>query len=364
MLTKNQKRVGLRMAIVLSLIAGVIGVMPVRADVETADESKEAIYLQTSGCQPGSGWMWTNGPLEPSIAAQVQQELNRKGIEAIVTARSYGETDSCGTYSHHGVDFTITLSDAASTNQPSQQTLVDNILPVLVGFGKPNLGNVNLVSAQGDLIPINVPDEQLGPQALNTTAGALSVTGVTKRVYVIVYDPLLSNGQKLSEYMHWNDHSVITQQTIDFFTQYSNNKVNYTIADTTVVTSGWPELIDGFSYTETEYLAVWSNPSLHHEPTTVNYNKIVNSPEFDICGRLNRGEIDEVWIYNGPWFGFYESTLVGPDAYYMNSNPVNGPHECNKILPIMGPSVERTVHEAVHNFTHRTEDTMKKVYGS
>src|SRR5436190_2080788 len=85
-------------------------------------------------------------------------------------------------------------------------------------------------------------------------------TTITEQVYVIVYDPLLSSGQKLSEYLHWNDQATITQQTIDFFKQNSNNKVNYTVAGTTVVTSGWPELLDGFTYTEQEYLAVIANP--------------------------------------------------------------------------------------------------------
>ncbi|MBL0268188.1 MAG: choice-of-anchor D domain-containing protein [Chitinophagaceae bacterium] len=174
----------------------------------------------------------------------------------------------------------------------------------------------------------------------------------------------MSNGQKLSEYELWNDNSVITQQTIDFFKQASNNKLNYNVVDTTIVTNGWPELTDGFSYTESNYLAVLAGQQTAHSPNGVNYNKIVNSAEFDICGKLNRGEIDEVWIYNGPWFGFYESTLVGPGAYFINSPPVNGPHGCNRLIPIMGPSVERTVHEAVHNFTHRTESIMTKVYGS
>ncbi len=195
-------------------------------------------------------------------------------------------------------------------------------------------------------------------------AQTLSGDPITKNVYVIVYDPLLGNGQKLSQRLGWNDHTTITQQTVDFFKQATNNKMNYVVVQTTIVTSGWPQLVDGFAYTETEYLAVLNNQQPHHEPTGVDYNKIVNSPEFDICGKANRGEIDEVWIYNGPWFGFYESTLVGPGAYYFNSPPVGGTHNCNRLIPIMGPSPERIVDEAVHNFGHRGESTMAKVYGS
>ncbi len=309
-----------------------------------------------------SGVMWVNGPFEPEIAAQAQQRLEEAGIDSSVEARSYGEIDNCGAYSHQGVDFTVTLSQTEMSVQSTGQEVMDAVLPILTTLGKPDLGNVTLVDSFGKVIPMVTNDTSNNLQTLD--ADPLPPDAIFKQVYVIVYDPLLSNGQKLSEYKHWNDHSAITQQTIDFFKQTSSNKLNYSVVDTAIVTSGWPELTDGFSYTETEYLAVLAGQQTPHNPTMVNYNKIVNSAEFDICGKLNRGEIDEVWVYNAPWFGFYESTLVGPGAYFYNSNPVSGSHGCNRLLPIMGPSVERTKDEAVHNFTHRTEDTMKKVYGS
>lgn len=183
-----------------------------------------------------------------------------------------------------------------------------------------------------------------------------------KKVYVIVYDPLLSNNQNLSTYMHWNSHTQITQQVLDFFKQASHNQLEYSVVDTKVVTDGWPEKADGYIYTEAAYLAAVSGQQPYHTPDRVNYNKIVNDPRFDICGRVNRREIDEVWIYNGPGFGFWESTLVGPNAYFLNSSPVSGPNTCSRLIPIMGPSLERTVTESVENFGHRTESTMRQAY--
>lgn len=185
-----------------------------------------------------------------------------------------------------------------------------------------------------------------------------------RKVYVIVYDPILTNGQYLSDYLGWLDHEDLTQGTIDFFLQASHDQVHYSVVDTTVVTDGWPEKIDGFRYTEDEYLAMIRGEIPPHQPDNVNYNAIVNSPAFDICGKANSGTIDEVWIYNGPGFGFYESTLVGPDAYWFNSPPVPGPYTCNRLIPIMGPSPERGLDCATENFGHRTESTMTQVYGS
>ena len=186
---------------------------------------------------------------------------------------------------------------------------------------------------------------------------------LTRKVYVIVYDPILENGLKLSDYLNWNEHSTLTQETIDFFQQVSKGWLNYVMVDTTIVTDGWPEKVDGFRYTESEYLAVIHGQAPAHMPDGVNYNLIVNEPQFDICGKVNRGEVEEVWIYNGPYFGFYESTLAGPGAYWFNSSPVPGPYDCNRLVPIMGPSTERDLNCAIENFGHRTEATMTHVYG-
>lgn len=185
-----------------------------------------------------------------------------------------------------------------------------------------------------------------------------------RKVYVVVYDPLLSNGQLLSERLNWLQHASLTQGTIDFFHRVSGGRLVYKVVDTKIVTDGWPEKVDGFRYTEAQYLNVINGNVSPHWPDAVNYNKIVNDINLDICGRANRGEIDEVWIYNGPYFGFYESTLVGPNAYWYNSPPVPGPHNCNRLIPIMGPSPERGLESAIHNFGHRTESTMERVYGS
>ena len=363
MVFQNQKRASFRLALVMVLLAGIYGIAPMQASAEKALESVSV----EKGCNPDGGWMWTDGPFQPEIANQVKLELAQKRVNAHVEARSYGETNSCGTYHEQGIDFTIHLADDASTQRSSQAGFAEELLPILTKHGKPGIGNVKLISPEGKILPTNLSHKLSTSQTLETaalTGEVLAGDPITKYVYVIVYDPLLSDGQKLSQRVGWNDQATITQQTIDFFKQATNNRMNYVVTQTTIVTSGWPQLVDGFSYTEQEYLAVLAGQQPHHEPTGVDYNKIVTSPELDVCGKLNRGEIDEVWIYNGPWFGFYESTLVGPGAYWFNSPPVGGTHNCNKLLPIMGPSPERTVNEAVHNFGHRTESTMAKVYGN
>ena len=310
---------------------GISNLVPVATPIPTEE-----------ACRPGTGWTWTYGSSRPDLAAQVQQTLSGLGIDSLVEARAFGETDSCDAFYLHAIDFALTVGGDAPIEGGKRQDLIKIILPVLERHGKPNLGRVSVTfSPDGDTTFINPPtaaEFPAKPRPLASPQGEVH----QRNVYVVVFDPLLSNGQTLSEFNEgWSNHADLTQGTIDFFQQVSSNQVQYTVVDTTIVDDGWPVLTDGFAYAEEEYLAVLSGQSPPHQPSTVDYNLLVNSPEFDICGRVNRGEIDEVWMYNAPYFGFWESTLVGPDAYWYNSAPVPGPWDCARLVPIMGPSLER-----------------------
>jgi len=254
MVFRRQNRASLRLALVMVLLIGIYGIAPIQASAEKA----LAPVSGEKDCNPEEGWMWTDGPVQPEVANQVKLELAQKGINARVEAKSYGETNSCGTYHQHGIDFTVHLTDAASAHRSSQSGFSKELLPILTQHGKSGLGNVKLISPEGQAIPTNFQEELSASQTSETTAliaNTLVGDPITKHVYVIVYDPALSDGQRLSQRLGWNDQATITQQTIDFFKQATNNRMNYVVAQTTIVTSGWPQLVDGFSYTEQEYLA-------------------------------------------------------------------------------------------------------------
>ncbi len=219
MALQKTKRLCSRLILIVVMLMGISGVVFSRARAERATEPS----VLEKECDPGTGWMWTMGPGEPAVATQVQQELSQKGIQAMVEARNYGEVDSCGTYHSEGIDFTIRLQAAKS----AQPDLVDTIAPIVTRFGKPRLGNVKLFSAEGHLIST---DFQKGLPASRdmeiefSTAEPLPGDPMTRKVYVIVYDPLLSSGQKLSQHLGWNSHATITQQTVDFFKQAPTTK--------------------------------------------------------------------------------------------------------------------------------------------
>ncbi|MDW8395929.1 MAG: hypothetical protein RMM31_06785, partial [Anaerolineae bacterium] len=53
-----------------------------------------------------------------------------------------------------------------------------------------------------------------------------------RKVYVIVYDPLLRNGKRLSEHLKWQDHRVFTREAIRFFREVSKGYLDYKVVQT------------------------------------------------------------------------------------------------------------------------------------
>ena len=209
---------------------------------------------------------------------------------------------------------------------------------------------LNTVPTTKSIIPTNPPINPLVTQILN------------KKVYLVIYNPKIGN-QSTIEYFNWNNPDEITQGVINFFKEVTNEKVSYSIVKRQVYET-FPIKTDGFTYTSESYLKCMSSETKDidcHNPDSADYLEILRTT--GACELLNKGEIDELWIWGGPYFGFWESNVAGPKGFFVNSPETVG-STCKKILPIMGYNYERTVNEAVHNFGHRAESVMKEVYGS
>jgi len=326
------------------------------------------LTAETGSCDPNTGWLWTRGPSRPEVAQQAELALKNRGIESAVTAADYGETNSCGDFERFSIDFTVNLIDNSrrQLSPDAESGSAENILATLSQFGEPQLGNVRIDFGSGAVKSYaSLPDVQAPLAKTDALSGAsLSAEApLNRKVLLLVYNPVMSNGQDLNNYMGWPRYETSVQGVIDSFQRASNGQLQYTIADTQIVANEWPALTDGFRYTEATYLAVIQNGAPPHDPQMADYDAIMDNPQFDICGKFNRGEIDELWMYGGPYFGFYEARLVGPGAYMFNGPPMMQTHNCNKLLPIMGLNYERGVQEALHAFGHRAEATMTQVYG-
>ncbi len=190
-----------------------------------------------------------------------------------------------------------------------------------------------------------------------------SPTILTPTVMIINFDPILENHDdaRLTEYLGWNEVGPLVEQFIQDIKISSGGHINYIVVENYEV-DAIPIKQDNFQYTDETYLnCLNSGGSACHDPDAANYNTIL--ADFDVCNKLNNGEIDEVWLFGGPWFGYYESRLAGPGAFWYNAPALEGT-SCDRLLPIMGFNYERGNAEMLHSFGHRAESSMTKVFGS
>ena len=67
-------------------------------------------------------------------------------------------------------------------------------------------------------------------------------------------------------------------------------------------------------------------------------------------------------MFGGPYFGFYESIMVGEGAYFCNAPPLNKV-ACSRLFVIMGFNYERGVGEMLEDLGHRAESILTHVFG-
>jgi hypothetical protein len=189
-----------------------------------------------------------------------------------------------------------------------------------------------------------------------------AVTPIEPKVLVLNYDPVIEaeGRRRLHEVCGWNDPQVLTRGYINDLAECSGGYLRYQVVEWKDL-NGWPRKKDSFRYTDQSYLRCWRGKEAWHQPDAVDYQTII--AEFGLVGRVDRGEIDEVWIWGFPYAGLWESTMAGPRAYFCNSPPVENVPS-SRIFVLMGFNYERGVGEMLENFGHRSESILTHVYGS
>ena len=184
---------------------------------------------------------------------------------------------------------------------------------------------------------------------------------VHRKVFAIIYNPPIPswNGRRLAEVMGWNDPSDLLARFIQDIRECSYRYANYDIAEQ-VTADHFPVKMDGFAYTGDDYLQLLQTGSGFHKPDTMDYHQMLR--EFDILSKVNKDEVDEVWMFGFPYAGFYESRMGGPDAFFCNAPPLENADNFNKRFIFMGFSYERGVGEMLENMGHRAESIMRHVY--
>jgi hypothetical protein len=196
-----------------------------------------------------------------------------------------------------------------------------------------------------------------------STGGCQAATYAPKAT-VVIYDPLITkaDGSKvaLSAYMNWEDPQDLVGRYRRAIKSITNGRVQYGLLKTVIVRD-FHKKADGFKYTQAGYLACMADANACHMPDAADV--LATLASHNVCTDANAGLVNELWMFGGPYFGYWESQLTGPGAFDYNSPPLPG-SACTKLLPIMGFNYERSLAEMLHDNMHRTEATMSRVYGS
>jgi hypothetical protein len=198
--------------------------------------------------------------------------------------------------------------------------------------------------------PTPVPDNATEPP----------LTTVLKTL-IILYDPVVdkTTGKKLSEQMRWNKVEDLAKGFMSDILQASGGLARYQIVQRLDV-DDFPAKTDGYKYDAQTYLDVIRGAASPYMPQEADYHAIID--RFNILGRVAKGEIDEVWIFNFPHAGFYESIMCGPSAFWCNAPPLKNTDAAKRRFIIMGFSLERGVGEMLENMGHRAESILEKTF--
>lgn len=185
-------------------------------------------------------------------------------------------------------------------------------------------------------------------------------SSIERRILMIVHNPPVAarGGRRLTEIFGWNDPDALAAGYIADLRDISGGYLTYRITER-IAADWYPLKKDGFRYDDASYLHAWETKA-HHEPDAIDYEEQIR--RFDLLRRHDQGDFDEVWFFSFPFAGDYESTMVGPGAFWCNSPPVPNTGGCRRRFVMMGFNFERGVDCMLENFGHRTESIMTRVY--
>lgn len=194
----------------------------------------------------------------------------------------------------------------------------------------------------------------------------IDVEPIEVDVLVINYDPEMKFGDDpnpplLHEFYSWEDPHELAESHRSDVLAASGGLLKYNIVEWKDVNE-FPRKKDGFRYTPMSYLNCYgnANKSNCHDPDELDYYWTIE--EHDLAERVSKDEIDELWIFGAPYFGFWEAAMAGPRAFNINGG-IYDRVASTKAFAIMGFSYERGPAEMLHDLSHRTEATMSMIYG-
>ena len=198
------------------------------------------------------------------------------------------------------------------------------------------------------------------PTPTPTIGSPISTTSITRKVMVIDFNPIIESqgNRRLRAIKSWQDPIALETQYINDVKNASGGYFKYQIVNRLADVDKYPMKSNNYVFTDAEYLSAVNSPTSDAREI-IDYLKVLD--DYDVCEKINRGEIDELWLWGGPWFGYYEAAMVGPTAFHTNSAPITG-STCTKNAIIMGFSYERDVSLMLEDLGHAIEGALSQKF--
>lgn len=190
---------------------------------------------------------------------------------------------------------------------------------------------------------------------------AYDTVKIQKKIMVIIYNPVIESrgSKKLTEVYKWYDPCKLAEGYVRDIYESSFGMVKCKIVETVEVDQ-YPLHLGNFRYDDESYMKAWETRKFKDDTGGGNYKQIIE--DFHLVEKVEKHEIDEVWLFGAPGFSWYESTMVGDGAYYCNSDPVPDV-KCSRKFIIMGFNYERNVDCMLEDLGHRTESIIWHIFG-
>jgi hypothetical protein len=161
----------------------------------------------------------------------------------------------------------------------------------------------------------------------------------------------------------WRTTPSLVEEFIEAMIQASHKTLVYKIVARLDIPK-YPVLIDGRQYNDTTWIQALQDDKTairdpHGNYMLTDYQHILQ--EYNIMQGIQSNQIDEVWMFGGPYFGFYESRMVGKGAFWCNAP---GVEQNSRRFVMMGFNYQRGGQEMIHSFSHRAESILSRHFGS
>ena len=212
--------------------------------------------------------------------------------------------------------------------------------------------------------------------ATSPSSDTLWRNGRNYNVLVINFDPIFTTKDG-KVHQHdlvdwWNDPHWLADEFGKDLKEVSHGYLNYKVVDW-IDLDEMPKTVDGKQYTKDAYYsmlqesiaatdgAYWSYSGWEDWGFSFDYDYYMK--KFDVYNKVNKGQVDEVWIFAGPCIGttLYESHMMGKGAFWCNSP---GEEKDTDLFVVYGFNFERGVGEMLEDAGHRAESILSEVFGS